>query len=248
MLRLVETRARPADGDSSIRAKRPTLAILYEQPVAATGLLFVLAEHFAVVGSYSDIPHMMDAVPHTDPEILAIEIGASVTLDTIGNLLSSIPSTRLVLWVDHVSGEFVSHCLALGVSGILSKRAGVESHIECFSRVAQGEVWIDRRIELSLAVASRIHLTPRERQIMSLLTQGLANKEIAWRLGISPGTVKVYLAKLFEKVGVGDRLELALMALRNMAPDEGRADATPFDSPARWMPDSIVNMPQPQVA
>ena len=61
-------------------------------------------------------------------------------------------------------------------------------------------------------------LTPRQGQLVALLTQGLKNKEIASKLNISEGTVKVYMSRMFQKLGVKDRLELALYGLKNLTP------------------------------
>jgi DNA-binding CsgD family transcriptional regulator len=70
-----------------------------------------------------------------------------------------------------------------------------------------------------------VSLTKRESQLVSLLSQGLKNKEIASTLTISEGTVKVYLSRLFQKVGVKDRFELALYGLRNLQNMNGEASA-----------------------
>jgi DNA-binding CsgD family transcriptional regulator len=68
-----------------------------------------------------------------------------------------------------------------------------------------------------LLVTRRVALSPRERQLLGLLPQGLKNKEIAYKLGIAEGAVKVYLTRLFRKVGVNDRFELALFTLKNLS-------------------------------
>jgi DNA-binding CsgD family transcriptional regulator len=79
-----------------------------------------------------------------------------------------------------------------------------------------------------------VALTKRESQLVSLLSQGLKNKEIATTLTISEGTVKVYLSRLFQKVGVKDRFELALYGLRNLQNMSGEAPA--LNSPSHQIP------------
>jgi hypothetical protein len=76
--------------------------------------------------------------------------------------------------------------------------------------------------------------------MVGLLVQGLSNKEIAWALAISPGTVKVYLSHLFPKVGVSDRFELALLALKNL-PD--RSEITPGRDRQPGMPAMPIAFP-----
>ena len=73
----------------------------------------------------------------------------------------------------------------------------------------------------------RVKVSPRESQLVALVAQGLRNKEIAYRLSISEGTVKVYLSKLFTKLGVEDRYQLALHGLKNL----GTIDASSTDTP-----------------
>jgi DNA-binding CsgD family transcriptional regulator len=85
----------------------------------------------------------------------------------------------------------------------------------CLERVAAGELWVEKTLSNKLLSTKRVALTPRERQLVVLIAQGLKNKEIAHRLGVSEGTVKVYLGRLFSKTGVSDRRELALFAQRN---------------------------------
>src|SRR6476660_8646005 len=107
--------------------------------------------------------------------------------------------------------------MALGVRGILRKTLPSDLLIKCLQRVNEGEFWFEKALTDSFLSAKRIALTKREGQLVSLLSQGLKNKEIASMLLISEGTVKVYLSRLFQKVGVKDRFELALFGLKNLS-------------------------------
>jgi DNA-binding CsgD family transcriptional regulator len=88
--------------------------------------------------------------------------------------------------------------------------------VKCLQKVNAGELWFEKALTDSFLCARRVALTQREGQLVSLLSQGLKNKEIATMLTISEGTVKVYLSRLFQKVGVKDRFELALFGLKNL--------------------------------
>ena len=88
--------------------------------------------------------------------------------------------------------------------------------MKCLQKVQAGELWFEKALTDSFLCARRVALTQREGQLVSLLSQGLKNKEIATTLMISEGTVKVYLSRLFQKVGVKDRFELALFGLKNL--------------------------------
>ena len=107
--------------------------------------------------------------------------------------------------------------MSLGIRGILRKSLPLETLNRCLCRVHEGELWFEKALTDSLMTARRYTLTRREGQLVALLSQGLKNKEIATALTISEGTVKVYLSRLFQKLGVKDRFELALYGLRNLS-------------------------------
>jgi DNA-binding NarL/FixJ family response regulator len=114
--------------------------------------------------------------------------------------------------------------MGLGVRGIVRKTLPAETLIECLRKVNQGELWFEKTLTDSMLSARKVSLTRREGQLVTLLSQGLKNKEIATVLCVSENTVKVYLSRLFQKVGVKDRFELALYGLRNVAAGQGRLD------------------------
>jgi DNA-binding NarL/FixJ family response regulator len=128
----------------------------------------------------------------------------------------AMKGSRIVLWVNSISTELAFQAMGLGVSGILRKTLPAETQVKCLQKVQVGELWFEKALTDSFLCAHRVALTKREGQLVSLLSQGLRNKEIAGTLGISEGTVKVYMSRLFQKVGVKDRFELALFGLKNL--------------------------------
>jgi DNA-binding NarL/FixJ family response regulator len=84
----------------------------------------------------------------------------------------------------------------------------------CVDAVLHGGIWVPPCIAQAVVSSRRCRLTRREAQLVSLVSQGMSNKDIAFSLGISVGTVKVYLSRLFDKLEVSDRYELALVGLR----------------------------------
>lgn len=164
----------------------------------------------------STIPELIVA-PAGRPDVLLVEITPEIGLDVLHLVQRSMAGVPVVLWVDAVSVEFVSQAIAIGVRGILRKGMPIDRLVDCLRQVAAGELWIEKALCDRLLSTRRVALTPRERQLMTLLAQGLKNKEIAYTLEITEGTVKVYLSRLFHKVGANDRFELALFALKNFA-------------------------------
>ncbi len=239
------TGQKPKQFELGARGAPPrSLALFCEEEVLAAGLLSLLPAEINVSGRYNDLRSLQDGLKASRPDLLLIELGSSVTLTTISDLCSQTSGTRIILWVDRVSGEFVCHCLTLGVSGILCRNSKAELHLKCLLAVARGEQWVDGSLAATLKESRQVHLSPRERQITSLLLQGLPNKEIAWQLGLSPGTIKVYMSRLFDKVGVGDRYELALLALRNFTVDTRSALRRPGDVTTGWLPSAIISTPR----
>jgi DNA-binding NarL/FixJ family response regulator len=156
-------------------------------------------------------------------DVALADASCGITLDLLGELRAKAPGTPIVLWLDNSNTEFIAQAISLGVMGVLRKNSAIELCLQCLRQVAAGELWLEHELNSKLLRTRTIRLTPRERQLMTMLAQGLRNKELAYRLGITEGTVKVYLSHLYEKVGASDRFELALLALKNMAMDQSTA-------------------------
>jgi DNA-binding NarL/FixJ family response regulator len=138
-----------------------------------------------------------------------------VTLGILTQVTRAMPGCPIVLWVREIAPELAHQAIQLGVRGILRKTLSPELLIKCLTNVCAGEMWLDKALTANMLTSRMVPLTRREGQLVVLLSQGLKNKEIGAALSISEGTVKVYLSRLFQKVGAKDRFELALYGLRN---------------------------------
>jgi DNA-binding NarL/FixJ family response regulator len=147
-----------------------------------------------------------------------VDLTASITFGALSVLHEAASNAKIVLWVHSISTELALQAMSLGVRGILRKTLPTDTLLRCLACVVEGELWFEKALTDSIMSARRYSLTRREGQLVSLLTQGLKNKEIATALTISEGTVKVYLSRLFQKLGVKDRFELALYGLKNLTP------------------------------
>jgi DNA-binding NarL/FixJ family response regulator len=148
--------------------------------------------------------------------ILLLDVCGPVDFGAIYEVRKRCPGTRIVVWTHGISLEVAHQVRAAGVRGILRKDSSKDQVLRCLIQVAAGEPWFERSLLNSLLEVRRVRLSPRERQLMRLVAQGFSNKQLAAELMISEGTVKVYLAKLFRKIGVHDRYELAMFGLRSM--------------------------------
>jgi len=205
------------------------IAFFSQRPIFAAGLRSVIAaiDGFTMAAVWSRPEQVAESLEAAgEPGILMVDGGCGMTLELLASLKDAAAGWAVVLLTDNVSLEFLTQAVNLGVRGVLRTTAQLENFRTCIAYVSEGGFSIEGDLSNRLLNTKRTSLTPRQRQLMSLLAQGLKNKEIAWKLGISEGTVKVYLSHLFAKVGAADRFELALIALRNLSGDRAEGMQT----------------------
>jgi len=143
---------------------------------------------------------------------LQMERNALADIDT---LCKQVPV--VVLTASEVPADAVA-AVRKGARAVVFKRFAVENLMDAIRMVASGEVWLPVSLQTQMAAQLRSPrgqmLSPREEEIVRYVGQGLRNAEIARHLGIGEETVKTHLTKIYRKVGVRDRLELALYATR----------------------------------
>ena len=136
------------------------------------------------------------------------------------------PQIKGVILLDSSQPEVVLDCFRAGARGIFSKQDHIESLCKCIRAVNEGQIWA-RSVELdhvldALANAPRVSatthkgvelLSARERQVVQYLASGMTNREIAEALELSPHTIKNYLFRIFEKLGVSSRTELLYLTI-----------------------------------
>lgn len=205
----------------------PRILLCSGEPILARGLESVLrhVQGFELLPSCSSIAGLQEQVASGKPEVLLLDLSPEVSFAVLSELKQSAPDTSIVLWVTAISTELAFQAMGLGIRGVLRKQLPAELQVKCLQKVHAGELWFEKALTDSFLSARRVVLTNREGQLVSLLSQGMKNKEIAAILMVSEGTVKVYLSRLFQKAGVKDRFELALFGLRNLT--TGQQPAAP---------------------
>jgi DNA-binding NarL/FixJ family response regulator len=165
-----------------------------------------------------------DMLKFSPPSVLLLDkaFGMQVILEWLNELRRATPGdlttqTAIVIWGASVTEAEALRLLQSGARGILRKTAGIPSLVACLRTVAAGRTWMEDSVFRDsgrLERYPRSELTAREQQVLGLVEQGCRNKEIAYELGIRPGTVKIHLKHIFEKTGVRGRYGLALNVLR----------------------------------
>ena len=206
----------------------PTIRLILadDHSIVLDGLrrLFESQPDFEVVCCCADGESALQAARTRPADVLVLDLRmpGRTGLEVLKALADEHIACRTVLLTAAVKDDEVVEALRLGAAGIVLKESEPSALIECVRRVHMGEQWIDGetlsrafgRVMLREAAnrgAGR-SLTPRELEIVRMVTQGLRNKVVAERLSISEGTVKIHLHNIYEKLGVDGRLELVLFA------------------------------------
>jgi DNA-binding NarL/FixJ family response regulator len=187
--------------------------------------LFDRQDDFDVVAACRDAASAIEAVSMHEPDVLVLDLRMPEQggLHVLRALAGKHEACRRVLLTAAIRDDEVVEAVKLGVTGLVLKESSPDVLLECVRAVHQGRPWIERdtmtRALHSVTPRDAADkpadaLTPREIEIVRMVSQGLRNKAIAERLSISEGTVKVHLHNIYEKLSVDGRLELVLCAQR----------------------------------
>ncbi len=147
--------------------------------------------------------------------------------EALSEIAKRAPLSKIVVLADNPDEQRTVDFLRRGVRGIVSRSIPPDLLVKCIRKVAEGETWLDNKgvnwvIEAYRSQAAQLtshrpktHLSDKELLIISLVAQGLKNKEIAQEIGTTEQVIKNYLRKVYDKLGVSDRLELALYCIHH---------------------------------
>ncbi|MBZ5578946.1 MAG: response regulator transcription factor [Acidobacteriia bacterium] len=200
--------------------RRPLLALRFRELLAGAG--------WPVEPQVIRPDSLPQSLESQDAGLVAIDSESGVPWETLAGLRSATPGVRLVVWCQDATPEMVQHAMAAGLDGLLSMRLPAKESSDALLRIWRGERQFRFHGELHPRTAEP-SLTRREQQVISLVMQGLRNREIAATLHTTEGSIKVYVNRIFTKTGVKSRQELALVARGIVRPSA----ALQFD--AVWM-------------
>ena len=205
--------------------KRSRLVIADQQPIILQGLKSVLGAQpdFDVVASCSDGTSCIQAIRSLTPDIalLADTLPDLTASEILAIAKAESLSTRLVFFTDSDTDQDLTLAMAAGACDAIAKSAPPDAMLRSLRLVTKRSVFLEQSDLSSTgkeADSGRIEnllelLTPRERQIVRLVSEGMSNKEIAHQLNVSDGTVKVHLHNIFQKLEITNRTVLATLAL-----------------------------------
>lgn len=238
-----ENQEQPSEGNG----RMPIRVIVADtQAIFRAGLrkIFALEDDIRVVGQAESYPQTLSAAKKFSGDILIFEAAlAANPADAVAEVLRQSPTCKLVVVTEQPDEELTLELFRRGAHGIVSREIEPEMLVECLRKVAHGEPFLETKavnwvLQAYRTQATRptggrpkVQLTPKETLIVSCVTQGMKNKEIAVRVGTTEQVVKNYLRKVYDKLGVADRLELALYCLHHRVLDSSKS-AEPAGQPA----------------
>src|SRR5215467_9298808 len=229
------------------------------QAIFRAGLrkIFALEDDIRVVGQSETMAQALSAAKKFSADILIFESALSSNpAEAVSELMRQSPSLRIVVVTPQPDEELTLELFRRGAHGIVSREVEPELLVDCLRKVASGETWLDQKGTQWVLAAYRAHgvrpanarskvqLTPKEALIVSCVTQGMKNKEIAVRVGTTEQVVKNYLRKVYDKLGVADRLELALFCLHNRVTENAAKPQVPQPTNGSALPTPPVPEPQ----
>lgn len=212
------------------------ILICDDQDVVREGLHAILktAAGIEVVGTARDGAEALELIPSARPDVVLMDLkmpgmnGIQATRE----IRTSYPAVRVLVLTTYDADEWVFDAIRSGASGYLLKDTPREQLIAAIKGTAEGKTHIDPDVagklfaqvsQMSATTDSTVadSLSAREREVLGLLAHGLANADIAARLYLSEGTVRNYVSSIFDKLGVTDRTQAAVLALRYGLADFG---------------------------
>lgn len=200
------------------------LILADDHPIVLDGLeqLFRVEPEFQVVARCRDGEEVLRELRAQQPDVLVLDIRMPRRdgLEVLRSIRMEGLKARVVLLTAALEEEQLVEALRMGVGGVVLKEMAPHLLIEAVKEVHSGGSWLDRG-SVSRVVTKLLdqeggrddhQLTPRELEVVRMVSRGLRNRAIAEQLGISEGTVKIHLHNIYQKLGIDGRLELAVYA------------------------------------
>jgi DNA-binding NarL/FixJ family response regulator len=186
---------------------------------AGTAKVLAMDDDLRIIAQCTDLERMYHAVTTFPSSIVLFAASLHPDFPRLRVMLESAGSRGIVIAENNdAAGSYLQQ----GFRGVVFRSVTGPTLVECVRRVAAGETWIPPQImqpdspqEDMVGTRVRDRLTPKEMRIVALIVQGCKNREIALRLKTTEQVIKNYLRSIYDKTGVGDRLELALFTIHH---------------------------------
>jgi len=210
---------------TSLITDRIRVIVVDDHAIVRQGISDVLASDpaFEIVGlaKNGEDAAALAAEMHADVALMDLSMPGIDGIEATRRTIAASPGIRVVMLTSFAEPQHVNAALDAGAIGYLLKDAEPDELIRGVKAAARGEAPFSPRAAGALLARRSEHrqaedLTPREREVLELVGQGLANKQISRKLGIKEKTVKAHLTNVFQRIGVSDRTSAALWASRHI--------------------------------
>ena len=235
-------KAAPSAKQAADAGEQPIRVILADsQAIFRVGVRKVVAveDDLRVVAQAETLGQTLSAVTKFPADVLLFESRISPNpTEAVSEIMKRATELKIVVVTGDIDPDTTVDYLKRGVKGIVNRAITPDLLIRCVRKVAEGEIWLENRgvnwvIEAYKSQASMLtsprpknRLTDKELLIVSCVTQGMRNKEIAQEVGTTEQVIKNYLRKVYDKLGVSDRLELALYCIHHRLLEKGTPTPT----------------------
>jgi two-component system, NarL family, nitrate/nitrite response regulator NarL len=206
--------------------------------------VFAVEDDLRVVAQIDNLSNLMTALERYPAEVLLLEGNLLAgTTNVIPEIVRLAPEIKIIVQTAATDEAHTVELYRRGVRGIIPRSISPDLLIRCVRKIAAGETWIDNQsvnwvIEAYRSQATALtnprsqpRLSQKELAIITCITQGKRNKEIAYQLGTTEQVIKNYLRKIYDKLGVSDRLELALYCLHHQLHQRANGNENTTEAP-----------------
>ena len=235
-------RAEPKSAPEPLR-----IIIADTQSIYRVGIrkIFALEDDMRVVAQAESLGQTLAAVAKFQADVILFEAAITTNpAEAISEIMKRSPKSKIVVAMVEPDEDDTVDLFRRGVRGIVSRSISPDLMVKCVRKVAKGETWLDNKglnwvLEAYRVQAAQLtshppkaRLSDKELLIISCVSQGMRNKEIAQEINTTEQVIKNYLRKVYDKLGVSDRLELALYCIHHQILHKAPAASVPAPEPA----------------
>ncbi len=218
--------------------RQPRVLLADDHSLILKGIKGLLETQYEIVGLVDNGMALVDAALRLEPDVVVLDISMPILngIDAMREIKRKLPKTKVIILTMHSSPIYLRKAIEAGAVGYVLKSGAAEELLIAMAKAMKGEVYITPAFkdQTQESVAhwrtkpgrSPIELTSRQRQILQLIAEGRANKEIAHILGVSVKTIEFHRGRLMAKVGANSVAQLTKVAIQ-----EGLIDATGVSEP-----------------
>jgi len=194
------------------------ILLVDDHMVIRMGLMTAVSDtdDMEVVSEVDNGQEAIEAFRQHNPDIVVLDLRMQGMngIETIHALRDEFSHARILVFSNYAKGDQVYQAMKAGAAGFVLKEMPLDRLLEAIRSVHNGEQYMPSEVAMRVGQRLLAHLSPRELDVLRLLARGLSNKEIGAQLGVVEGTVKIHIANIFGKLGVSDRTQAVIDAVK----------------------------------